>query len=101
MKRVTVAALLLAALQLAEARNAAAPWDGGHSKNKDEEDEFVRFEDFEESIAFWGYSWEPYEVTTRDGYKLTLFRITAGPPEGFVKPELSSSESESEPEKEH
>lgn len=56
----------------------------------------MKFEDFAESIAFWGYSWEPYEATTRDGFKLTLFRITGGPPEGFVKPELLTSSSSDE-----
>mmetsp|Transcript_8872 Transcript_8872/g.10890 ORF Transcript_8872/g.10890 Transcript_8872/m.10890 type:complete len:98 (-) Transcript_8872:445-738(-) len=61
------------------------------------------FEDFEKAMTFWGYSWEPIEATTRDGYKLTLFHITGGPPEGFVRPELSessSSSSSSEAEKE-
>ena len=63
----------------------------------EEEEEELLFDDFAEAIGYWGYSWEPYEVTTRDGLKLTLFRVTAGPPDGFVKPELpSSSSSESE-----
>ena len=109
LKRSTVAALLLAAGQVALARNASAPWDtdsaktkaNGKSlkgdKNDDEaemEQEWKRFAQFEKSIGYWGYSWEPYEVTTKDGFRLTLFRITGGPPEGFIKPEDSSSESE-------
>ena len=97
--RPTVAALMLAASNLAMARNAAAPWDDSHFKSHDEEDHEERFSDFAESIAFWGYGWEPFEVSTRDGFKLTLFRITNGPPEGFVKPEIpSSSSSEAEQE---
>ena len=65
-----------------------------------EEEEELLFEDFGEGIGYWGYSWEPYEVTTRDGLKLTLFRVMAGPPEGFVKPELPSSSSSSSSESE-
>ena len=98
--RPTVAALMLAASKLAMARNAAAPWDDSHFKSHDEEGHEERFSDFAESIAFWGYGWEPYEVSTRDGFKLTLFRITHGPPEGFVKPELPSSSSSEEVEQE-
>ena len=82
---------------MATARNAAAPW---HDVDRDKRGDIMldedRFEDFAAAIAHWGYSWEPYRVVTRDGFELTLFRITGSPPEGFVKPELSSSSSESE-----
>ena len=64
-------------------------------RGRQEEDEFVKYYDFEQAIAYWGYQWEPIEATTRDGYKLTLFHITGGPPEGFVRPELSTSSSSS------
>lgn len=107
LKRSTVAALLLAASKVALARNASAPWDANSTNNKsngtnrkgdtnedeaEEEQEWERFAQFEKSIGYWGYSWEPYEVTTKDGFRLTLFRITGGPPEGFIKPEDSSSD---------
>lgn len=95
MKLRSVAVLALAASQLAIARNAAAPWENEYIV--DQKDDPDRFDDFAKAIAHWGYSWEPFEVTTRDGFKLTLFRITGGPPEGFIRPELSSS-SESEKE---
>ena len=106
LKRSRVAALMLAASQLATARNASSHWDEDEARKKKQkgtqqsadDSEFVKFEDFAESIAFWGYSWEPYEATTRDGFKLTLFRITGGPPEGFVKPELPTSSSSDEDE---
>ena len=29
------------------------------------------------NAAKYGYSWEPHEVDTEDGWKLTLLRITA------------------------
>ena len=98
--RSTVAVVLLTASRVAFARNAANPWSVARPGEQEErEDEELLFEDFGEAVAYWGYSWEPYEVTTRDGLKLTLFRLTAGPPEGFVKPELpSSSDSEEDEE---
>jgi len=34
------------------------------------------FKGFREAIEPFGYAWEPFTVTTRDGYSLTLFRIT-------------------------
>ena len=109
LKRSTVAAMMLAASREATARNAAAQWDremaqkrrqGQQITDQDntagqEEDEFVKYYDFEQAIAYWGYQWEPIEATTRDGYKLTLFHITGGPPEGFVRPELTTSSSSS------
>ena len=97
--RSTVAVVLLTASRVAFARNAANPWSFARPGEQEEQEEELLFEDFGEAVAYWGYSWEPYEVTTRDGLKLTLFRITAGPPEGFVKPELPiSSDSEEEDE---
>ena len=94
------AALILTAQETVVARNAAKPWEdkskGGHGKK---ESKYERFNDFAEAIGYWGYGWEPYYVTTRDGFKLTLFRITEAPPDDFIKPELpisSSSESEHE-----
>ena len=95
MKLRSVAVLALAASQLANARNAAAPWESEYVF--DPMDDSDRFHDFAKAIAHWGYSWEPFEVITRDGFKLTLFRITSGSPEGFIRPEISSS-SESEKE---
>ena len=35
-----------------------------------------KFEEFSKAMDHFGYSWEPYEVTTRDGHNLTLLRIT-------------------------
>ena len=103
LKRSTVAALMLAASEQALARNAAAQWDREEAQKNgrrfEEDDEFVKYAEFAEAIAYWGYSWEPVIATTRDGYKLTMFHITGGPPEGFVRPELpdsSSSEDENE-----
>ena len=65
LKRSTVAALMLAAFREASARNAAAKWDreqaqkGRHSNqaadHEPEEDEFVKYYDFEQAIAYWGY----------------------------------------------
>ena len=94
--RSTVAVVLLTAGRAAEfARNAAHPWTFTRPEEQEEEEEELTFDDFGEAIGYWGYKWQPYEVTTRDGLSLTLFRIIAGPPEGFVKPELpSSSDSE-------
>lgn len=97
--RYKAAVLMLAACEVASARNAALPWEDTYAwKSAEEaEEEFrERFEYFAAEIAHWGYEWQPYEVTTRDGFKLTLFRITEGPPEGFVRPELPSSSSEDE-----
>ena len=69
LKRSTVAAMMLAASREATARNAAAQWDREMAQKKrqgqqntdldnpaaQEEDEFVKFFDFEQAIAFWGY----------------------------------------------
>ena len=85
LKRSAAAVLILAACEQAFARNAARPWEDKSTKKPGQiEDKFERYDDFAEAIGFWGYSWEPHHVTTRDGFKLTLFRITGGPPEGFV-----------------
>ena len=91
---------MLLASQQAIARNAAEHWDRDtankrryKSEKAAEDIEFIKFEDFAEAIAFWGYTWEPVEATTRDGYKLTMFHITGGAPEGFVRPELPESSS--------
>ena len=90
----TVAALVIAA-QVALGRDPSKAWDGSDKRQEEEEDDdWVRFAHFDKAIGYWGYSYEPYEVTTRDGFRLTLFRITAGPPEGYVRPEISSSDSE-------
>ena len=94
--RSTVAVVLLTAGRAALARNAANPWTFTRPEEQEEEEEELTFDDFGEAIGYWGYKWQPYEVTTRDGLSLTLFRIIAGPPEGFVKPELPSSSSDSE-----
>ena len=37
------------------------------------EEEYKRFA---ESIAYYGYTWEPVKVTTEDGFILTAFHIT-------------------------
>lgn len=108
--RSTIAVLLLAASRQALARNASNPWPpitwnygAGQAREEEEGEEELTFEDFAAEIGYWGYSWEPYEVVTRDGLRLTLFRVTSGPPPGFVKPVLSddsstSSDSEGEAE---
>ena len=94
------AVLLSTSHVAAFARNAAAPWNPNRFQEEELEEEELTFEDFGEAIGYWGYQWEPYEVTTRDGLQLTLFRIVAGPPDGFVKPELPSSSSSDEDEEE-
>ena len=40
-----------------------------------EEDEIKYFE-FARLMRMWGYTWEPYTLTTEDDYILTTFRIT-------------------------
>ena len=29
-------------------------------------------------MGIWSYEWEPHQVTTEDGYTLTLMRVTRG-----------------------
>lgn len=44
-----------------------------------------------ECMANWGYSWEPYETTTDDGYILTTFRVTGNlndPTPRIIDPDL-------------
>ena len=65
-RRSTVAVVLLTASQVALARNAASPWQPKSDK-RDAADEELTFDDFAEAIGYWGYRWQPYEVTTRDG----------------------------------
>ena len=35
-----------------------------------------KYEEFAKAMEHFKYGWEAFEVTTRDGYVLTLFRIT-------------------------
>ena len=36
----------------------------------------LKYPEYAEFMKHWGYTWEPYELTTDDGYILTTFRIT-------------------------
>ena len=61
----------------------------------DMQDKRVKHPEFASEIDHWGYEWMPYTVTTRDGYQLTLFRIIAGPPDDFVRPEIPPEDDKS------
>ena len=43
-----------------------------------------KYEELAKSMAHFGYGWEAFSVTTKDGYELTLFRIT-GPLKDNIK----------------
>ena len=36
----------------------------------------MTYDSFREEIKPFNYGWQPFEVITSDGYKLTMFRIT-------------------------
>ena len=40
------------------------------------EEQKQKYKDWSDVMDVYEYSWEPYEVTTDDGYILTTFRIT-------------------------
>lgn len=35
-----------------------------------------KYKEFAKDMDHWGYTWEPFELTTDDDYILTTFRIT-------------------------
>ena len=37
---------------------------------------FHKYKDFADDMKYWGYTWEPIEVKTDDGWTLTTFRVT-------------------------
>ena len=39
-------------------------------------DQEVKYAEFHDAVAKYGYMWEPHEVKTEDGWHLTMFRIT-------------------------
>ena len=45
-----------------------------------------KYQRWAEGMTKWGYTWEPYEVTTEDGFVVTLFRVT-GNSYGAFKPD--------------
>ena len=40
------------------------------------EEQKTKYADWSDVMDQYGYSWEPFEVTTEDGYILTTFHIT-------------------------
>ena len=62
-------AAIMAAAELEKKLAAEAEGDG-------KTDEPESYPEFEELIRAHGYTWEPYKLTTQDGYHLVMFRIT-------------------------
>ena len=50
-------------------------------------DEYPRWS---EGMERWGYTWEPFKVTTEDGFVLTTFRVTGTKADGPFKPTKGS-----------
>ena len=66
-----------------------------------EVEQIITYENFREAIKPFNYRWQTYNVTTRDGYKLSMFRIT-GPiaksdPDYYVVPSNESDSDIDEP----
>ena len=61
---------------------SAAIVAGGVLAQSDEQRE--KYAKWNDVMDMWGYTWEPYEVTTDDGYILTTFHIT-GKKDGTVE----------------
>ena len=40
------------------------------------EAEWFKYHEFATGMAYWGYTWEAFELTTDDGFVLTTFHVT-------------------------
>ena len=81
--------------QIYEFSHEEAQLDGSSSLLDKSEQSYLNKEDkkytrWKEQMDNWGYTWEAHEVTTEDGYILTIFRITGTTASGDFTPTKGS-----------
>ena len=57
-------------------KNWGFPGGSPRSNGLEIEEQIITYDNFREAIRPFNYRWETFHVTTRDGYKLSMFRIT-------------------------
>ena len=53
-----------------------AAFASAHEMTEKEKADALKYPEFADDMTWWGYTWEPIELTTDDGYHLVTFRIT-------------------------